>query len=195
VGEAEEGSECYREKNCSAGLARRASVDEWRKSLLGLEHQSCKSSQRTNETDVPDSNDKRLERREQFQTGSKKTRHDDSYAASARCTQSNQPMPVSETGRAAGGMGGDVSDTDGERDLRRNGRLSEIERIDGQGIDHTSGTPGYGCREWWETEPGILRVVDGIPHRIHRIRGLGNAQVPLCAATAWRILYERINEQ
>jgi hypothetical protein len=90
-------------------------------------------------------------------------------------------------------VGVHVSDTDGERNLRRRGRISEIEGIDGQGRNHTEGTPGYGSREWWEIEPPLDRVADGISHRLERIKGLGNAQVPLCAATAWRILYERIN--
>jgi DNA (cytosine-5)-methyltransferase 1 len=48
---------------------------------------------------------------------------------------------------------------------------------------------------WWESEPGVVRVVDELPHRLVRLKALGNAQVPLCAAAAWKILYERINEQ
>lgn len=30
----------------------------------------------------------------------------------------------------------------------------------------------------WETEPGVGRVVDGLPHRVDRIKALGNAVVP-----------------
>ena len=41
---------------------------------------------------------------------------------------------------------------------------------------------------WWEAEPGVDRVVDGCPDRIHRLKGLGNAQVPLQAAVAWTLL-------
>lgn len=41
---------------------------------------------------------------------------------------------------------------------------------------------------WWDAEPAVRRVAHGIPNREHRLRGLGNAQVPLCAAAAWRIL-------
>ena len=41
---------------------------------------------------------------------------------------------------------------------------------------------------WWEIEPYVGRVADGIPHRVHQLKGLGNAQVPLQAATAYRLL-------
>ena len=41
---------------------------------------------------------------------------------------------------------------------------------------------------WWATEPDLVRVVHGVPARVDRIGALGNAQVPQCAATAWRIL-------
>lgn len=43
----------------------------------------------------------------------------------------------------------------------------------------------------WELEPSLGRVADGVPHRVYRIKGLGNAQVPLCAATAFDLLYKR----
>jgi DNA (cytosine-5)-methyltransferase 1 len=31
---------------------------------------------------------------------------------------------------------------------------------------------------WWEVEPNVGRVADGVPHRPHRLRALGNAVVP-----------------
>lgn len=33
-------------------------------------------------------------------------------------------------------------------------------------------------REWWETEPDVGRVADEVPHRVDRLRCLGNAVVP-----------------
>ncbi len=33
--------------------------------------------------------------------------------------------------------------------------------------------------------------VDGVANRVDRLKAIGNGQVPLCAATAWRILSER----
>lgn len=41
---------------------------------------------------------------------------------------------------------------------------------------------------FWATESNICRVVNGMASRVDRIKALGNGQVPLCAATAWRIL-------
>lgn len=37
------------------------------------------------------------------------------------------------------------------------------------------------CRSWWEAEPAVGRVVDGLPNRVDRLRGLGNAIVPQVA--------------
>ena len=43
-------------------------------------------------------------------------------------------------------------------------------------------------RHQWSAEPDVCRMVNGIPDTVDRLKALGNAQVPLCAATAWRIL-------
>ena len=42
--------------------------------------------------------------------------------------------------------------------------------------------------DFWAIEPNVCRVVNGMASRVDRIKALGNGQVPLCAATAWRIL-------
>lgn len=39
---------------------------------------------------------------------------------------------------------------------------------------------------WWSTEPGMARVVHGLPNRVDRERCLGNAVVPLAGAYAVR---------
>ena len=41
---------------------------------------------------------------------------------------------------------------------------------------------------WWEIEPNVDRVADGVAAGVDRLKAIGNGQVPLCAATAWRIL-------
>jgi DNA (cytosine-5)-methyltransferase 1 len=41
---------------------------------------------------------------------------------------------------------------------------------------------------WWETEPDVGRVADGIPNRVDRLRGLGNAVVPQVAEYIGRLI-------
>lgn len=41
---------------------------------------------------------------------------------------------------------------------------------------------------WWEIEPSVGRVAHGVASRVDRLSALGNGQVPICAALAWRIL-------
>jgi DNA (cytosine-5)-methyltransferase 1 len=43
-------------------------------------------------------------------------------------------------------------------------------------------------QKWWDSEPNVGRVADGVAARVDRLKAIGNGQVPLCAATAWRIL-------
>jgi DNA (cytosine-5)-methyltransferase 1 len=55
--------------------------------------------------------------------------------------------------------------------------------------EHDSGGgKADGSRKWWEAEPNVGRVVDGVAARVDRLKAIGNGQVPLCAATAWRFL-------
>lgn len=42
-------------------------------------------------------------------------------------------------------------------------------------------TRRIGKCDWWETEPNVGRVAHGIPQRVDRLRGLGNAVVPQVA--------------
>ena len=88
-----------------------------------------------------------------------------------------------------------ISDAEDEGALRRNGELRGIEEAGKLGRDNDRGTPSYGSREWWASEPGVGRVADGVAHRVDRLRCIGNGQVPLCAATAFRILYKQLSER
>lgn len=40
----------------------------------------------------------------------------------------------------------------------------------------------------WPAEPELCRVADGVAYRSHRLKAIGNGQVPICAATAFQIL-------
>jgi DNA (cytosine-5)-methyltransferase 1 len=47
---------------------------------------------------------------------------------------------------------------------------------------------GNSTASWWEAESNVGRVVDGLASRVDRLRCIGNGQVPLQAAVAWKIL-------
>ena len=44
-------------------------------------------------------------------------------------------------------------------------------------------------------QPYYIRSSDGVAERVDRLKAIGNGQVPLCAATAWELLTERLNER
>jgi DNA (cytosine-5)-methyltransferase 1 len=49
-----------------------------------------------------------------------------------------------------------------------------------------SGVPSKS--RWWEAEPGVGRVDNGLAYRLDRSKAIGNGQNPIVAATAFRIL-------
>ena len=51
-----------------------------------------------------------------------------------------------------------------------------------------------GSSSWWKAEPNVHRVDDGVAARVDRLKATGNGQVPLCAATAWNLLNDRLRE-
>ena len=58
-------------------------------------------------------------------------------------------------------------------------------------VHHQPGSAGYGSKQWWQAEPSVARMGDGVANGMDRCKAIGNGQVPLCAATAWRALSER----
>lgn len=57
-----------------------------------------------------------------------------------------------------------------------------------------SGSVGK-TRHPWQTEPAVGRVADGVANRVDRLKAIGNGQVPLVAATAFRNLYNLLNNE
>lgn len=75
------------------------------------------------------------------------------------------------------------------------GEARDQARPTGQAILRTPARFGAGRRgggEWceWEPEPAVGRVADGIPHRVDRLRALGNAVVPQVAEWLGRCILE-----
>jgi len=155
--------------------------------MLGLEQQSSESSQRVSATDVPDSDHERVEWRQQLQSRSEEAGNVENTDSKPRqagrdhgkiclktLSEDGQKRPANQTFRPSWR----------ETEPRMGGTVDEFSRW----LDSNHQWMGA-----WEK--GIPRTIEGCENRLHRLKGLGNAQVPLCAATAWRILYERIKRE
>ena len=91
--------------------------------------------------------------------------------------------------------------------LRRNGDTAapshRPEPTQQRGAEHQDSLPtlphqgshaGRNLGPWGEGwEFGIPRVAIGVTARVDRLKAIGNGQVPLCAATAWRMLGGPVN--
>ena len=69
------------------------------------------------------------------------------------------------------------------------GAVSEPQQVQPRGSDSWG---GRGCN--WETEPDVGRVAHGIPRRVDRLKGLGNAIVPQIAMNIGLAIKEQIND-
>ena len=80
---------------------------------------------------------------------------------------------------------------EGDSELADTGRVGrdEGERENSEREGENSRTK-LGGSEWWATEPDVGRVAHGIPKRVDRVRGLGNAVVPQVAEWIGRRVME-----
>jgi len=88
----------------------------------------------------------------------------------------------------------DVADTQSEQSTPddnggEQGEVSEPQQVQPRGSDSWG---GRGCN--WETEPDVGRVAHGIPRRVDRLKGLGNAIVPQIAMNIGLAIKEEDNE-
>jgi DNA (cytosine-5)-methyltransferase 1 len=70
------------------------------------------------------------------------------------------------------------------------GRLRHPSREDAENAGERSSDSGNDSRRVgpWDIEPNVGRVAHGVAARVHRLKAIGNGQVPAVAALAWRIL-------
>ena len=79
----------------------------------------------------------------------------------------------------------DLANTEDKGDVWRDWELGFAQQEHDSGRGSTDGS-----RQWWSVEPNVGRVAHRVAHRVDRLKAIGNGQVPLCAATAWRVLNE-----
>lgn len=113
------------------------------------------------------------------------SREDVANAHGRRCAWGGQSEPAGEQG-ARGRVTDGRSAVRQQHDTTAADADSQRERLEGvifagpaaRPVDRSSLRRDSG---WWEVEPPVGRVVDGLPGRVDRIRGLGNAIVPQIA--------------
>ncbi|MCK4470467.1 MAG: DNA cytosine methyltransferase [Anaerolineae bacterium] len=92
------------------------------------------------------------------------------------CQSPNNTANRDSQGRHACGRGDKMADADCKRPPQRKAQkfTPDLESTQRQ--------------SWWQVEPDVGRVVDGLPKRVDRLKALGNAQVPAVVAAAWELL-------
>ena len=94
----------------------------------------------------------------------------------------------SSKGSSAGGE--DVADSD--RDDRGRGRSTKSSGRKSR-MEHWSGGECNRFEDWWEVEPSVGRLVNGLPNRVPQLRALGNSIVPQIAQKIGQAIKETYN--
>jgi DNA (cytosine-5)-methyltransferase 1 len=84
----------------------------------------------------------------------------------------------------------------------RRDRIIIVAYPDGEGLERPVREVYQGTREgltrggweWWQVEPGLDRVANGVPRRVDRIKCLGNAVVPQVAEVIGQLVRSHAND-
>jgi DNA (cytosine-5)-methyltransferase 1 len=131
------------------------------------------------------------------------------YPGGERGIQQTQSGPVEETHRRAGNgcalaeaqsISGELRQATGERSRRPSGggdvQDTECARLEGHEREVVAPAriwrqdADLARSDWWAVEPDMGRVAHGVPARVDRLRGLGNAIVPQIAEWIARRILE-----
>lgn len=84
-----------------------------------------------------------------------------------------------------------VFGADNQRD-HSDDTVEPSQKIQGSGLHNPRGNECRGFKSWWQTEPDVGRVVNGLASRVDRLRAIGNGQIPAAAALMFCLLLERM---
>ena len=91
-------------------------------------------------------------------------------------------------GQSLSGSDSDVAYSESERVQRLRSCGLEESHAHGPALLPLCEGKGFGST-YWETEPDVDRVVDGVPNRVDRIKSLGNAVVPQLVQRIGEMIY------
>jgi len=133
-----------------------------------------------------------------------------SNAPAKRGSTSNEHQRCSEDVANASSNRWEQRRQDGRRGKERTSKRQEYRS--GSGSEDVANANSSGCKNisgckkiaecswkrtfsrasWWDVEPDVGRVANGIPSRVDRLRGLGNAVVPQVAELVGRWVVEKL---
>ena len=126
---------------------------------------------------------------QQQQKSTQKTSFANTRCQSERPDKGLQPTSQISIGENASIVCGKVSDTPIQRCKERSSSAQDKKPTSYVGWHDSHRQSRI---DWWAIEPDVGRVAHGVAARNDRLKAIGNGQVPLCAATAWRILSESL---
>jgi len=129
----------------------------------------------------------RIGRWEQQQESIEKTKRNVAYTNLPQFKREGESIGIQEGFARIGNGSSVVSDS---TSIRQSGQGQHEQSVNSKTNQNwqTNYVESIGRQEQWSTEPNVGRVADGVAARVDRLKAIGNGQVPLCAATAWRIL-------
>jgi DNA (cytosine-5)-methyltransferase 1 len=120
-------------------------------------------------------------------------------ASSMADTTGNRWQQGRQDGRGGkeGASKGQECRSGGGGEASANANSEGLEKRQGQNAIGTGqeGRTELGRSEWWAVEPAVGRVANGIPRRVDRLRGLGNAVVPQVAELVGRMVVDILAKQ
>lgn len=131
---------------------------------------------------MADATDDRPGRREQFESGRQGPRHVANTAIDGRKSRRTRNAEKKPRGRQ--------SDRSCERADIRHANVSGLALGEGQSRDVGEKLAAPFRADWWLSEPDVGRVAHGVPARVDRLKGLGNAVVPQIPEMIGRAILE-----
>jgi len=101
----------------------------------------------------------------------------------------DNPRELSQSKKAPEPRNGSGSQNVADSDSERLKKCDTSSQPDRPGQFTWGIAEGWG-KSWWEIEPNVGRVADGVPRRVDRLRGLGNAVVPQVAELVGRMIMD-----
>lgn len=105
------------------------------------------------------------------------------YPSGSRLQNKQQPERIKTPHSWIGGSSAYMADTGSERRIHPRHEIFSTETRQQALAELAIGS-------WWATEPDVGRVANGVPNRVDRLRGLGNAVVPQVAEVIGRLVVE-----